>query len=535
MALSFGVLLILLIGVGVFSLDRMHRLEQSTEALARVQFAKVKLAQSGLQHVNSNARIALDLFLMTDSKERDERIATQKEQTGEITQIYAEVEKRLTSDREKDLFANIIAARQRYIGERTKAERVLQEGNRDLALIAMERTVLPALGEYIKAWDVLLALEGDLVDATAGDALEEYSGARSAILSLLAAAVGFGLITAFFVSRGITNPILQVVRTTHRIAAGDLTDTVEASGNDETGSLLRAVGTMLEHLSRIVADVRGGSETIANASSQLAAMSQSLSQGTSHQAASVEETTGTLEEITASIGQNAQNSRLMEQMALKASRDAEKSGRAVQDTAGAMRVIAEKVAIISDIAYQTNLLALNAAIEAARAGEHGKGFGVVAAEVRKLAERSQLAAKEIGGLTAGSVKVAEESGQLLSELVPSMKKTYDLVQEVAAASNEQTSAVTQINSAMGEVDRITQRNAAAAEELATTAEELSSQASLLRDAIAYFTLRHDRPNRQDRERPSKARPTPPQTTKMGQMPSSLPPPPDEGDGNFRRF
>jgi methyl-accepting chemotaxis protein len=488
MALSFGILLLLLILVGGLSLDRMRRMQEATDTIANVQFAKVRLAESALQNVNSNARIALHLFVMTDSKEREDLIAVQKEQSGEITRIYTQVEKMVSTDKEKELFAKILAARQRYTGERAKAERTLQEGNRDGALLAMERTVLPGLNDYIKAWDAMLALQSDAVTVAATEAASEYAAARSAIVAAILLAVVFGLLTAFYVTRGITTPILQLVKTAHRVAEGDLTEAVDARGTDETASLLRAVRTMIERLSRIVAEVRGGSETLANASSQLASMSQSLSQGTSQQAASVEETTGTLEEITASIGQNAQNSRQMEQMALVASRDAEQSARVVNDTVTAMRVIADKVSIIADIAYQTNLLALNAAIEAARAGEHGKGFGVVAAEVRRLAERSQSAAKDIGALALSSVKVAEESGRLLGELVPSMKKTYDLVQEVAAASNEQASGVAQINSAMGEVDRITQRNASAVEELATTAEELSSQAELLREAIEYFQV-----------------------------------------------
>jgi methyl-accepting chemotaxis protein len=529
-AVWFGLLVLFLFGVGVFSLDRMHHLEQSTESLARVQFAKVRLAESGIQHVNANARGALHVFLMTDPREREEALASQKEQSAEITRIYGEIDKTLATDRERDLFAKVNAARQHYVGERARAERVLSEGNRDQALAMMEKNVLPGLADYIKAWDLLLAVEGEMANATAADAIEEYAGARSAIWTVMTIAVLLGVVSAFWVARGITIPILQVVQTTHKIAVGDLTDSIQVVGKDETASLLQAVVTMLEQLSRIVADVRGGSETIADASSQLATMSQSLSQGTSHQAASVEETTGTLEEMTASISQNAQNSRQMEQMALKASRDAEQSGRAVQETAVAMRVIADKVLIISDIAYQTNLLALNAAIEAARAGEHGRGFAVVAAEVRKLAERSQVAAKEIGGLTANTVKVAEESGQLLRELVPSMKKTYDLVQEVAAASNEQTSAVTQINSAMGEMDRVTQRNASAAEELATTAEELSSQASRLREAIDYFTLRQDAP----KNRPNKGKASSLPHHDGPRRPASIAPP-DEGDENFRRF
>ncbi|HSN13350.1 MAG TPA: methyl-accepting chemotaxis protein, partial [Anaeromyxobacteraceae bacterium] len=195
-----------------------------------------------------------------------------------------------------------------------------------------------------------------------------------------------------------------------------------------------------------------------------------------------------LEEMSASIGQNAENSRPTEQVAGSSARNAEESGRAVTETVGAMREIAERTSIIEEIAYQTNLLALNAAIEAARAGDHGKGFAVVAQEVRKLAERAQGAAKEIGERASSSVKVAERSGQLLGELVPSIRKTADLVQEVAAASQEQSSGVGQINKAMAQVDQVTQRNASAAEELSSTAEEMASQAESLQSLMSFFRL-----------------------------------------------
>jgi len=190
--------------------------------------------------------------------------------------------------------------------------------------------------------------------------------------------------------------------------------------------------------------------------------------------------------MSASITQNAENSRLMEQMSSKGAMDAEASGKVVNETVEAMKAIAEKISFIEEIAYQTNLLALNAAIEAARAGEHGKGFAVVASEVRKLAERSQTSAKEIGNLASVSVQVAERSGKLLDELVPAIKKTADLVQEVASASREQSSGVNQMNKAMGQVDQVTQRNASAAEEMSSTAEELSSQAEGLMQLMAFF-------------------------------------------------
>jgi methyl-accepting chemotaxis protein len=219
---------------------------------------------------------------------------------------------------------------------------------------------------------------------------------------------------------------------------------------------------------------------VLSASGQVSSSAQVVSQGTSEQAASVEETTSSLEQMSASITQNAENSRQMEHMALQGAKDAEESAASVKETMLAMQAIAEKVSIVEEIAYQTNLLALNAAIEAARAGDHGRGFAVVATEVRKLAERSQAAAKEIGGLAGSCVRLAERSEALLEQLVPSIRKTTDLVQEVAAASAEQSSGVSQINRALAQVDHVTQRNASSAEELSSTAEEMASQADAMR-------------------------------------------------------
>jgi len=278
----------------------------------------------------------------------------------------------------------------------------------------------------------------------------------------------------------------EMAATAGQLSEGNLT--VQITPKSQQDVLSNSFVKMVQKLSHIIGEVREGAGALSSAAAQVATTSQSLSQGTSEQAASVEETSSSLEQMSANILQNAENSRQTEQMALKGLKDAEQSGKAVKETESAMNAIGKNTAIIEEIAYQTNLLALNAAIEAARAGEHGKGFAVVASEVRKLAERSQTAAKEIRQVAASSIDVASRSGRLLDELVPSIAKTAELVQEVSAASNEQSAGVAQITKAMGQVDTVTQRNASAAEELASTAEEVSAHAESLNQIMSFFQL-----------------------------------------------
>ena len=302
---------------------------------------------------------------------------------------------------------------------------------------------------------------------------------------LFAALLGFWIVRTLFAQLGAEPRDLAAV--VSRVADGDLTVQVTTRAGDSSSALFVVKG-MVAKLSQIISEVNTASEALNNAAGQVSATAQSLSQSSSEQAASVEETTASIEQMTASITQNTENAKVTEGMASKSATEAAEGGKAVNETVVAMKQIAGKIGIIDDIAYQTNLLALNAAIEAARAGEHGKGFAVVAAEVRKLAERSQIAAQEIGQLASSSVNVAEHAGKLLDEMVPSIKKTSDLVREIAAASQEQSAGVGQINMAMGQLNQATQQNASASEELAATAEEMSGQSTQLTALMSFFKI-----------------------------------------------
>jgi len=270
------------------------------------------------------------------------------------------------------------------------------------------------------------------------------------------------------------------------LSDGQLATSLNVNSKDEVGQLANALRSMQHKLSSVVGDIRTSSEAVSSGSDQVSSSAQDLSSGSSEQAANVEEISSSMEQMASNIQRNADNARQTEAIALRTASKADEGGRAVSETVVAMKRIAEKISIIEEIARNTNLLALNAAIEAARAGEAGKGFAVVASEVRKLAERSQLAASEITELASRSVGIAEDAGKLLTEIVPDIKKTAELVQEIAAASSEQNSGAEQINTAIMQLDTVIQRNASSSEELASMAEEMSSQAGNLKESIEYF-------------------------------------------------
>ncbi|MCF6148203.1 MAG: methyl-accepting chemotaxis protein [Candidatus Kuenenia sp.] len=270
-----------------------------------------------------------------------------------------------------------------------------------------------------------------------------------------------------------------------KISQGDLKIKFETKNRTPTG-VYAAIKHMAENLSQIVNDVKSAADNVAAQSVELSSSSEQMSQGTAEQAATAEQTSSSMNEMSSIIKQNADNAQQTEKIAKKCAGDAGEGGNAVAKTVRAMKEIADKIAIVREIARQTDLLALNAAIEAARAGEHGKGFAVVAAEVRKLAERSQTAAEQIDHLSTSSVEVAENAGNMLEQLVPAIQKTAELVQEINAASSEQGKGVEEVNKSIQQLDSVIQQNAAAAEQIASTSVNLSSQAQYLRDTIGFF-------------------------------------------------
>jgi len=331
-------------------------------------------------------------------------------------------------------------------------------------------------------------VEDEMLDVIIAETISVQAASRLEVSITLFLALILALVLTVVITRIITRPLKEAVLMTARIAAGDLAVKSTIEQSDEVGRLVKFLEEMAEKLNEIVSNVISGTDNIASASIQLSTVSQQISQGASEQASSTEEVSASMEEMSSNIQQNTDNAQQTEHIALDASQGISDVKEAADDSLETIKKISEKITIVNDIAFQTNILALNAAVEAARAGEHGRGFAVVAAEVRKLADRSKVAADEILILSAQGVQTTERSSDLMNQMVPEIKKTATLVQEIAASSMEQKTGADQVNSAVNQLSQVTQQNAAASEEMATSSEEMSTQASQLRELIAFFRI-----------------------------------------------
>ncbi|MDY0975964.1 methyl-accepting chemotaxis protein [Massilia sp. CFBP9012] len=490
LALGFGIVLVMLIAQSIISLNKMQEMNEQTVLITEDRYVKAKLAASAIQSTLDNGRLVRSVLLAVDEAEAERYKETIAANRATNTELFEQIEKMIGSEKGRALMKDTLEKRRILSG---KYEPLYQLARTDQArgIAYLKNDFAPANDALIGALRALSSFQEELMIASAKDAAIAYDDAKSMIVVLSSAAALLSILVAVLITRNLLKTLggepAYAADILLEVSKGNLAVEVETRKGDAS-SMMYAVKQMVERLSSIVREVNSATDALSSASEEVNATAQSLSQSSSEQAAGVEETSASIEQMTASISQNTENARVTDGMATKSAAQAQEGGEAVKATVSAMNQIAQKIGIIDDIAYQTNLLALNAAIEAARAGEHGKGFAVVAAEVRKLAERSQVAAQEISTVASSSVELAGRAGRLLDEMVPNIRKTSDLVQEITAASEEQSSGVGQINAAVGQLSMATQQNASSSEELAATAEELASQAEELQQTMAFFTV-----------------------------------------------
>ena len=488
LGIGFGLILLMVVALSALVVTKLSGIDQDVARIEADLANKVRVSSINAA-VKDNAVSSMEMLLNTDTALNAKIIARMEERNKSNAALLETLGRDLAgSEQDQKLLAEMKKHRSLYVSGLERVVAMIKDGKREEATYVAGEEMIPMLTPFLNAVKNLDDFQGTKVDASTRQQKQAASSLRNMTIMICSAVLLLGLFSAIFITRSITRPLAKALGVTQRLAEGDLTVSIDDISKDEIGQMLGAQQGLIAKLNQIIGEVKSAADALSNAAGQVSATAQSLSQSSSEQAASVEETTASIEQMTASITQNTENAKVTDNMATKSSVEATQGGTAVKETVEAMKSIAGKIGIIDDIAYQTNLLALNAAIEAARAGEHGKGFAVVAAEVRKLAERSQVAAQEIGQLAGSSGKMAEQAGKLLDEMVPSIKKTSDLVQEIAAASQEQSQGVGQINGAMGQLNKATQQNASASEELAATSEEMGGQAAQLQELMEFFKI-----------------------------------------------
>nr|WP_314546986.1 methyl-accepting chemotaxis protein [uncultured Massilia sp.] len=502
LGIGFAIVLSLLLVVMLTSVARMQAAGDKTDRLVHTSIQNQRNVAEWLKIIELNTARIETVAIATDKALIEDVAKRMKRESLRSTELQDLIEKSLRNEQVRELFNAVKGTRGPYLAAREALFKAKDADDHELAAKVYREQLLPSSAAYLAAIRKMAELQVTAADAVAEDILDSYAGTRTLLIALGIVAIALGVGCAWLITRSITVPIREAVAVAEKVASGDLTSRITADSRDETGQLMQALRTMNGSLGDIVGRVRASTGTIALASSEIAAGNQDLSARTEQQAGSLEETAASMEELTSTVRQNAENARQANRLAADAATVAGQGGAMVAEvvtTMGAInessRKIVDIIGVIDGIAFQTNILALNAAVEAARAGEQGRGFAVVASEVRNLAQRSATAAKEIKVLIDDSVrKVQDGTGQVdragatMNNIVDSIGRVTAIMGEIANASEEQRTGIEQVNTAVVEMDRVTQQNAALVEQAAAAAGAMQDQAAQLSEVVGTFRL-----------------------------------------------
>ncbi|MBB3179168.1 methyl-accepting chemotaxis protein [Variovorax sp. Sphag1AA] len=502
---GFAVVLALVAAIAVIGVARLQAVGDATREMARQSLEKERLAAAWLLATSTNSVRTFALLKSNDPEVQDFLQKNITKNSAVINETQKNLEEMLSTPEELALSKDIKSRRAEYLELRNTILKLKSDGKLDEAAVLSKEKLIPTLDAYDASIRAMVGHQKDRIDQSATAIDELYRSGRNQVILLAALALAVGSVLAWLLTRSIVEPIDEALVIAETVASGDLSQDFESDRGGDFGRLLNGMGEMEDMLTDVVGRIRTATDSIVVASKQIAAGNQDLSSRTEEQASSLEETAASMEELTSTVKQNADNARQANQLAVSASEVAVKGGKVVSEVVDTMasinassRKIVDIIAVIDGIAFQTNILALNAAVEAARAGEQGKGFAVVASEVRNLAQRSAAAAKEIKGLiddSVGKVDIGSalvgEAGKTMDEIVGSVRRVTDIMGEITAASQEQTSGIEQINQAITQMDQVTQQNAALVEEAAAAAASLQEQAGGLSQVVGMFKLDDD--------------------------------------------